>query len=357
MICNIEQQVEGSVSSSISVCFNICLMCFADQESNSSDFEKPIKTTRTTGTKKSIVGKNNLFLSQYGPILYKYLSVTDVLYSKSVSLSVSLSALGTCKIWVSDDNNIVLVNETGETLHQIKDQIKEYNGSYGLHTLNSDGELMYVTKDDTILKLSKDLKTSTIFIENTDSNQWRLQCIYYSSFTSDILVGRANMNLGRGKIFRYNKTGKIVQTIQCNEKGLDIFKYPRYITENSNKDMVVSDTSGAVVVTNRAGKFRFAYTGYPQGSALDPFGVSTDALSNILVSDYYTRTIHVIDKDGQFLTYLSINLQCVTTPCSIFFDKKTHLLWVGSEYNNTVAIYKYLRNEDLLAGKITKLLF
>lgn len=59
MICNIEQQVRGSVSSSISVFFNICLMCFADQESNSSDFAKPIKITRTTGTKESIVGKKN----------------------------------------------------------------------------------------------------------------------------------------------------------------------------------------------------------------------------------------------------------------------------------------------------------
>lgn len=127
------------------------------------------------------------------------------------------------------------------------------------------------------------------------------------------------MNLTRGKIIRYNKTGKMVQTIQCNEKGLDIFKYPCYITENNNEDMVVSDTSGAVVVTDCAGNFRFAYTGYPQGTALDPLGVSTDALSNILVSDYYTRTIHAIDKDGQFLTYLSINLQCVSTPCSIFY--------------------------------------
>uniref|UniRef100_K1QRY3 Tripartite motif-containing protein 3 n=1 Tax=Magallana gigas TaxID=29159 RepID=K1QRY3_MAGGI len=141
----------------------------------------------------------------------------------------------------------------------------------------------------------------------------------------------------------------MVQTIQCNEEGLDIFKRPRYITENNNEDMVVSDTSGAVVVTDCAGKFRFAYTGYPQGTALDPLGVSTDALSHILVSDYYTSSIHVLDEDGQFLSYLSINLQCVSTPCSIFFDKKTHLLWVGSEYNNTVAIYTYLRNEDVLA--------
>lgn len=106
-------------------------MFFVDQESNSCDFAKPIITTRTTGIKEIIVGKNNLFLSPYGPILHKYLSVTDVLCSKSISLSVSLNALGTCEIWVSDDNNMVLANETGETLHQIKYQIKDYrDGAY-----------------------------------------------------------------------------------------------------------------------------------------------------------------------------------------------------------------------------------
>lgn len=69
------------------------------------------------GIKEIKVGKNNLFLLLYGLILYKYLFVIDVLCSKSIFLSVFLNVLGICEIWVSDDNNIVLVNEIGEILY------------------------------------------------------------------------------------------------------------------------------------------------------------------------------------------------------------------------------------------------
>lgn len=46
---------------------------------------------------------------------------------------------------------------------------------------------------------------------------------------------------------------------------------PRYITENNNGDIVVTDFDigpGAVVVTNENGSHRFSFTGHPSGSEL-----------------------------------------------------------------------------------------
>lgn len=78
---------------------------------------KLIKIICIIGIIEIIVGKNNLFLLLYCLILYKYLFVIDVLCSKCIFLSVFLNVFGICEIWVSDDDNIVLVNEIGEILY------------------------------------------------------------------------------------------------------------------------------------------------------------------------------------------------------------------------------------------------
>ena len=71
------------------------------------------------------------------------------------------------------------------------------------------------------------------------------------------------------KITRYNKAGKVTHTIQNDENGKALFMFPRFITENNNGDVVVSDiideSYGAVVVTDSGGRHRFSYTGHPPG--------------------------------------------------------------------------------------------
>lgn len=67
---------------------------------------------------------------------------------------------------------------------------------------------------------------------------------------------------------------------------------------------MVSDSGSAVVVTDHEGKDRFSYTGRSSRSRLKPRGICTDPLSNILVCDNVYKSVHVIDKDGQFLSSL-----------------------------------------------------
>eukprot|EP00105_Crassostrea_gigas_P014972 XP_011431831.1 PREDICTED: tripartite motif-containing protein 3 isoform X2 [Crassostrea gigas] len=154
-----------------------------------------------------------------------------------------------------------------------------------------------------------------------------------------------------GKVTRYNQSGQLTQTIQNDTTGRGLYREPRYITENNNGDVVVSVTwSGAVVVTERGGRHRFSYKGHPSGSRLWPFGICTDALSHILVCDWGTNTVQMINKDGQFLSHLLTKSQEMGVPCSLSYDVNTHRLWVGS-LDNKVCVYRYITRQDALTDE------
>lgn len=202
-----------------------------------------------------------------------------------------------------------------------------------------------------INKLSNHMKTITTFIERTIS-PWKPQCVFCSPSTGDLLIGMLSIDKKLGKVNRYNQRGKLIQTIQHNKKGLHLYITPYYITENKNGDVVVSDyESCAVVVTERGGILRFSYTGHPSGSELWPFAICTDALSNILVCDGLTSTVHMIDKDGQFISYLLKNSLAIPTPHCLSYDLNTDYLWVGSLKENNVCVYRYIQRQDHTEGK------
>lgn len=149
--------------------------------------------------------------------------------------------------------------------------------------------------------LSNDIATTTTFIEYTDST-WHPKCIYFSLYSGDLFVGMLDYDTMTGKVIRYNQIGKKTQIIHRDNTGEELFSCPHYIADNINGDIVVSDCGsedcGAVEVTTREGIHRFSYTGHPSGSELRPRGICTDVMSHILVCDDFTKTIHILSKDG-----------------------------------------------------------
>lgn len=149
---------------------------------------------------------------------------------------------------------------------------------------------------------------------------------------------------------------KIIQTIQFERKQ-QFFKQPLYITENNNGDVVVSDNKNAVVVTDCEGKHRFNYIGHPPGSRLSPRGICTDSLSHILVVDTNTKSVHMINQDGQFLLYLLTNSQSqdIHYISCLSYDVNNSRLWVGSWKKNNVSVYRHIDRPDALTGKSDKM--
>ncbi|XP_052692736.1 uncharacterized protein LOC128171011 [Crassostrea angulata] len=308
-----------------------------------ADVMESLSEIPTTGTEKPQQGNQCLLKLMSPPELLPSLTVTGV------DGCCHISCVTSDRVWVSDRNNLMLTDTTGVPLHRVEDSCRGYNR--GIHTVNSESELIYIDKKYNINKLSNHMKTTTTFIERTDST-WRPWCVYWSPSTGDLLVGMYNYDTKTykvtGKVTRYNQRGQLTQTIQNDNTGRGLYGVPRYITENNNGDVVVSDDESAVVVTERGGRHRFSYTGHPSGSGLEPRGICTDPLSHILVCDYITDTVQMIDSDGQFLSHLLIRPSGIFYPCSLSYDVNTHRLWVGSRYNNTVVIYRYITRQDAL---------
>nr|XP_034319864.1 uncharacterized protein LOC109619480 [Crassostrea gigas]XP_034319866.1 uncharacterized protein LOC109619480 [Crassostrea gigas]XP_034319867.1 uncharacterized protein LOC109619480 [Crassostrea gigas]XP_034319868.1 uncharacterized protein LOC109619480 [Crassostrea gigas]XP_034319869.1 uncharacterized protein LOC109619480 [Crassostrea gigas] len=310
-----------------------------------ADVMESLSEIPTTGTEKPQQGNQCLLKLMSPPELLPSLTVTDVYGCYHISCVTS------DRVWVSDDDNLMLTDTTGVPLHRVEDLCRGFYSDRGPHTVNSESELIYIDRKYNINKLSKDMKTTTTFIERTDST-WRPLCVYWSPSTGDLLVGMFKDDTKTGKVTRYNQSGQLTQTIQNDNTGLGLYNEPHYITENNNGDVVVSDY-GAVVVTERGGRHRFSYTGPPSGSGLEPCGICTDALSHILVCDATTKTVQMMDRDGQFLSHLLIRPSGRFYPQSLSYDVNTHRLWVGSRSNNTVVIYRYITRQDALTDEHT----
>lgn len=84
-------------------------------------------------------------------------------------------------VWVSDiSNNLIFTNTKCENIHHVN-HINIGRG-HGIHTVNSDNELIYIDNANNIKKLSSDTKTTTTFVEATHP-QWRKTCVFWLVWT------------------------------------------------------------------------------------------------------------------------------------------------------------------------------
>ncbi|XP_078327780.1 uncharacterized protein LOC111117144 [Crassostrea virginica] len=292
-------------------------------------------------------GVEDLLTLLSSPVVQKSLSVTGVKYCSHIS------CVTPDRVWVSDVNNLILTDTaTGKQLHSVEHSL---HSDFGKHTVNCDSELIYIDEDKNINKLSSDMKTTTTLIKYTDKT-WEPRCVYCSPSSGDLLVGMCREDTDTGKVMRYDNTGKRQQTIPHDDNTPhDLYERPYYVTENNNGDVLVSDFyRGAVVVTSGEGVHRFSYTGPPSGSGLFyPHGICTDVMSHILVSDSYTHTVQMLDRDGQFLSYVLTRQTpgMDYRPYGLSYDVTTHAVCVGSLNNNTMSVCRYINRHLHLADE------
>nr|XP_022312753.1 tripartite motif-containing protein 3-like isoform X1 [Crassostrea virginica]XP_022312754.1 tripartite motif-containing protein 3-like isoform X1 [Crassostrea virginica] len=285
----------------------------------------PVKLTEKQleqSNKKSDT-KQTLSLSSSVTKVRKY-SVPDV----DNAFHVSADKSG--RLWVSHDEKYLVQTDLQGNLLQ---KIQTSSAYEGYHTATQDGGLIYTYRNKKMIyRITPDRKI-TEFIKTGD---WTPVSIHSSRINGDILVG-----MREAKVTRYNNAGKEIQSIQRDNQGQELYGYPRYITENINGDICTSDWSKqAVVVVNKSGQHRFSYTG--QGSVFDPYGICTDVLGHILVCESLSNTVHLLDQDGGFLSFILSEQQGIRSPCGVCVDDENNL-YVGQDYTNTVTVYKYLQ--------------
>lgn len=285
--------------------------------------------------------------------LFQKMSVPKLTHSFRVKDAYGcrhVSCLTSHIVCIRDETELIMTDAGGNTLDR---QTNVLQKSEGIHTVNNDGELIFIDKNNIIKKLSKYMNTTITLIERTDTtlDPW---CVYWSPLTGDILVGFYNNSTS--KVARYNKAGDLTQSIQYDNTGLDLYKEPCYITENSNRDVVVCNIYhgslfGSVVVTDHEGQHRFSYKRHPSGSKIKPHGICTDVMLHIIVCDEISNSVQLLDRDGKFLSHLLIRPSGIFKPYSLGYDINTHHLLVGSLYNNRICVYRYLTRQNTSPGK------
>ena len=263
-------------------------------------------------------------------------------------------------VWVNDRHKLMLIDtKSGDNLYCLEGVLLD--SFSGLHAINSKCELFFIDAYRHIKTLSTDRTTVTNFIEVT-STEWIPKSLYCSPFTGDLLVGMLSCqiikswHIYKGKILRYDNAAQLKQSIPHDSTSDELYECPHFIAENNNGDVVVSDMKlafGAIIVTSREERYPFSYRGtYSSGYKLTPGAICTDALCHILVYDGYTDTVQMLDKDGQFLSYLLINKSAEKGGCRLpgmCYDVDTHCLWIGSE-KNKVSEYRYIERHKAFTG-------
>lgn len=284
-------------------------------------------------------------LKIYPSVLHGQLSISKA----NLNCCIHISCLPHNKVWICDKSKLVLMDTSGVVYHRLNG-IWNHVHITGLHSVNRNQELIYISSDSNLIKLSEDMKTMSIFFKREKKSKWRPQCLVCSHSSGDVLVGMWKVGTDRGKIMRLNSIGEIKDTIKKDKNNDNLYKNPMFITENYNGDIVVSDFNRCLVVTDRGGEHRFSYTGHPTGSGLTPCGICTDIFSNILVCDKRTNTVQMINKDGAFMYFLLTESDGIFKPWGLCYDIISHLLWVGSDSNNVVKIFRYINRQDILTG-------
>ncbi|XP_062616962.1 uncharacterized protein LOC134278678 [Saccostrea cucullata] len=146
----------------------------------------------------------------------------------------------------------------------------------------------------------------------------------------------------QSKVVRYFSS-TVKQVLQFDDKCKRLYLSGRFITENKNLDICVSDQgANAVVVVSQAGKLRFRYTGHTPALKVEqfnPVGITTDNQRNILTTDYYNDCVHIIDHDGQFLRYIDCGL---SQPLGLCTDANDNL-FVAQYRKRQVKKIKYMQ--------------
>eukprot|EP00105_Crassostrea_gigas_P019813 XP_011438426.1 PREDICTED: uncharacterized protein LOC105335973 [Crassostrea gigas] len=220
------------------------------------------------------------------------------------------SCLNDGEIWISGSDIsgkgiMSLYGHRREVMKSIQTNSGELPGDLAV---TQNRELVYTDYHDKTVNMGRFTPPNSIIV----FQGWRPRglCVTPSSELLVVIDSDETCTEKQTKVVRYSNLYIETQSIQYDDEGKAIFSpggQPKFISENRNLDICVSDSEAhAIVVVNQVGKLRFTYTGHPSinKKPFYPHGITTDSQCRILTTDYNNHLIHILDQNGQFLRFI-----------------------------------------------------
>ncbi|XP_062595334.1 tripartite motif-containing protein 2-like [Saccostrea cucullata] len=199
--------------------------------------------------------------------------------------------------------------------------------------------ILYTERNNNVVNRVTDKGETQILFSTGDWNAHGIAC----TASGNILLGLHKIKVGKLAVF--DMKGNVVKEVESNN-GNPLYTNPYYVTENTNGDLCAADiVLASVIVVDSTGLFRFSYTGNPSiAKGFDPHGVAADSQSNLVVADWATRKLHLINETGNFLRYLDffVNEYMAEMPTGVCIDPDD-LLFVCGHDSVKVKVMKYLQ--------------
>ncbi|XP_078328787.1 uncharacterized protein LOC111111010 [Crassostrea virginica] len=203
-------------------------------------------------------------------------------------------------------------------------------------------ELIYSDDNSRTVNIVRHGKSKTLITTTQGWRPLRLCCTSSGNILVHVYKGTGPQT--KNKIIRYQGQN-IKQEINKDGQGNPIFKdgdYSLFMSENNNGDVCVSDcNANTVVVVDKTGRVRSRYDGTTamRKESFAPRYIVTDALSQIIVTDFNNNCLHILDQNGQFLKCVD---DCgLEKPYGLSVDSEGRL-WVGLLYAREIRVIQYL---------------
>ncbi|XP_019924090.3 tripartite motif-containing protein 3-like [Magallana gigas] len=253
----------------------------------------------------------------------------------------TVSCLSDEDIWIRGSSNILKLYNLQRGLLKY---IQTKSGNWADDTaVIGNGDLVYTDEKNRTVNIVKKKEIETVILITLKG--WKPRGVCSTSSGDILVVMESNERETQAKVVRYSGSTE-KQRIQYDDKGQPLYSSggcTKYISENRNLDICVSDwRAHAVVVVNQAGKLRFTYNGISATTnvSFDPYGITTDSQSHILIADRDNNRIHIIDKDGQFLRFID---NChLKNPYGLCVDTRDNLFVAENDTRKLKKIQYYM---------------
>lgn len=116
-------------------------------------------------TEKRSVSLDRMLKIIYPSVLHGQLSTSKA----NLNCCIHISCLPHNKVWICDKSKLVLMDTSGVVYHRLNG-IWNHVHITGLHSVNQNQELIYIRSDSSLIKLSEDMKTMSIFFKRKNRN-------------------------------------------------------------------------------------------------------------------------------------------------------------------------------------------